>query len=88
MRTSLEVEGRMGLTPQPANSQYRHPQLDTNPNIRKDTTVEKRKRAVLTKRVRPSAVPKPSRTAMCPPVTVSKAPADLIPQTDTSENRP
>ena len=32
--------------------------------------------------------PKPSRTAMCPPATVSKAPANVKPQTDASENRP
>ena len=42
MKTFLEVEGRMGPIPQPTSSQYRPPQLDTNPNVRKDTTVEKR----------------------------------------------
>ena len=88
MKTCLEVEGRMGLIPQPTSSQYRPPQPDTNPNIRKDTTAEKRKRAVPTKRFRPSTAPKPSRTAACPPTTVSKAPANVTPQTDTSENRP
>ena len=88
MKTFLEVEGRMGPMPQPASSQYRSPQLDTNPNIRKDTTTEKRKRTVPTKRLRPSAAPKPSRTAMHPPATVSKAPATVTPQTDASEYRP
>ena len=88
MKTFLEVEGRMGLIPQPASSQYRPPQLDTNPNVRKDTATEKRKRAVPTKRFRPSTAPKPSRTAACLPATVSKAPANVTPQTDTSENRP
>ena len=56
----------MGPMPQPANSQYRPPQLDTNPNVRKDTTVEKRKRAVPTKRFRPSTAPKPSRNSHAP----------------------
>ena len=34
MRTFLEVEGKMGPIPQPASSQYRPPQPDTNPNVR------------------------------------------------------
>ena len=49
MRTFLEVEGKMGLIPQPTNSQYRPPQPDTNPNVRKDKATEKRKRTVPTK---------------------------------------
>ena len=40
-----------------------------------------------TKRLRPSTAPKPSRTATCPPATVSKAPASVTPQTNASENR-
>ena len=78
----------MGLIPQPAHSQYRPTQGDTNPNVRKDNTIEKRKRAVPTKRFRPSAGPKPSETAMCPPATVSIAPVNVKCQTDTPENRP
>ena len=46
MKTFLEVEGKMGLILQPTSSQYRPPQLDTNPNVRKDNATEKRKRAV------------------------------------------
>ena len=45
MKTFLEVEAKMGPTSQPASSQYRPPQPDTNPKVRTDT-VEKRKRAV------------------------------------------
>ena len=88
MRTSLEVEGKMGSIPQPSSRQYRPPQLDTNPNDRKDNTVEKKKRAVPTKRFRPSTAPKPSEETMCPPATISKAPINVKPQTDASENRP
>ena len=88
MKTFLEVEGKMGPIPQPANSQYRPSQVDTNPKVRKDNTMEKRKRAVLTKRFRPSAAPKPSETAMQPMATVSKAPVNVKLQTDASENRP
>ena len=56
---------------------------DTIPNIRKDNTAEKRKRAA-PKRFRPSTAPKP--TATQPPATVSQAPAK--PKTDAPENRP
>ena len=88
MTTFLEVEGKMRLIPQPTSSQYRPPQLDTNPNVRKDNAAEKRKRAVPTMRFRPSTSPKPSETATCPPATISKAPVNVKPQTDAPENRP
>ena len=65
MKTFLEVEGKMGPIPQPTSSQYRPPQLDTNPKVRKDNAAEKRKRAAPTKRFRPSAAPKPGETAAC-----------------------
>ena len=74
MKTSLEVEGKMGPIPQPSSNQYRCPQLDTNPKVRKNNTAEKRKRAVPIKRFKPSTAPKPSETAVQPPVTVSKVP--------------
>ena len=86
MKTFLEVEGKMGPIPQPT-SQYRPPQLDTNPKVRKDNAAEKRRRAVPTKRFRPSAAPKSSETAMCPTATISKAPVNVKPQTDAPENR-
>ena len=57
MKTFLEVEGKMGLTPAPA-SQFRPLLPNTSPNIRKDNAMEKRKRAV-PKRFRPAA-PKPT----------------------------
>ena len=78
----------MGPIPQPPSSQYRPPQPDTNPNVRKDNAMEKRKRAAPTKRFRPSTAPRPSGTATCPAATVSKVPANVKPQTDASENRP
>ena len=78
MKTFLEVEGKMD--PIPA-SQYRPPLPDTNPNIRKDNTTEKRKRAA-PKRFRPSAAPK--AITVHSPATVSKAPA----KNDVLENRP
>ena len=81
MKSFLEVEGKMGPIPQPASSQYRPPQLDTNPKVRKDNTAEKRKRAVPTKRFRPNTAPKFNETAVQPPATVSKVP-------EAQENRP
>ena len=60
MKTFLEVEGKMGPIPQPASSQYRPPQPGTNPNVRKDKAMEKRKRAAPTKRFRANTVSKPT----------------------------
>ena len=58
MKTFLEVENKMGLIPTPSR-QFRPPLPDTNPNIRKDTVTEKRKRATPKKKFRP-ATPKPA----------------------------
>ena len=90
MRTFLEVEGKMGPMHQPTSSQYRPPQLDTNPNVRKDKATEKRKRAVPTKRCRPNTSLKPSEAAVCPPASISKVPISVKSQAqeDASENRP
>ena len=82
MKTFLEVEGKMGQIP---GSQFRPLLPDTNPDIRKDTAVEKSKRAEH-KRFRPSTAPKP--TAAQPPANVSKAPGNVNPKTDVPENRP
>ena len=81
MKTFLEVERKMGPIPQLAGNQYRPPQPDTNPKVRKDNATEKRKRAAPTKRFRPSTAPKPSETATQPPATISKVP-------EAPENRP
>ena len=58
MKIFLEVEGKMEPIPTPG-SQFRPPLPDTNPNIRKDTLIEKRKRAMPKKKFRP-ATPKPA----------------------------
>ena len=79
MKTFLEVEGKMGPTPAPA-SQCIPPLPNTNFNIRKDNTAEKRKRAV-PKRFRPAAL-KP--TAACLPLP--EAPPK--PKIDVSDSRP
>ena len=69
MKTFRDVEGKMG--PMPA-SQFRPPLPDTNPNIRKDNAMEKRKRAA-PKKFRPSTAAKPTIVHL--PATVSKDPA-------------
>ena len=88
MKTFLEVVGKMGPIPLFASSQYRPPQLDANPKVRKDNAVEKRKRAAPTKRFRPSIAPKPGETAVQPPVTVSKvqeAPENRLPPLEKAQ---
>ena len=77
MRTFLQSEGKMGPIPQPTSSQYRPPQPDTDPNVRKDKAAEKRKGIVPTKRFRANTVSKPSEAATHPPMTISKAPTNI-----------
>ena len=79
MRTFLEVKGKLGPIPQPSSSQYRFPQPDTNPSVRKvNKSAEKRRRITPTKRFRANV--KSNEAAACPITTVSKAP--------TPDNRP
>ena len=62
MKTFLEVEKKMGpVIPAPV-SQFRPPFPETNPNIRKSDSTEKRKRTSLKKRFRPAT---PKATTMC-----------------------
>ena len=77
MKTFLEVEGKMGPAPV---SQFRPPLPDTNPNIRKDNAVVKRKRAAA-KGFRP-ATPKPTTT--CPTLPE----AQPKPKNDVPDNQP
>ena len=78
----------MGLILQPTSSQYRPPWPDTNPNVRKDKVIGKRKRTAPTKRFRPNTASRPSETAVCPLTTIFKAPINAKPQADVSEYRP
>ena len=73
MRTFLEVENKMGpIIPAPDN-QFRPPLPETNPNVRKNDTTEKRKRATPKKKFRPAT---PKITTMCPPLL--EAPPKLM----------
>ena len=91
MRTFLEVEGKLGPLPQSSSNQYRPPQPDTNPNVRKvNKSTEKRKRVAPTKRFRANIAMKPNEAVAQPPTTISKAPTDIKiqAQEETPENRP
>ena len=83
MKTFLEVENKMGPTIPALVSQFRLPLPETNPNIRKGDSTEKRKRATPKKNFRPAttratavhppllqATPKPTNGASSEPVTV------------------
>ena len=64
MRTFVEVKGKLGPIPQPSSSQYRPPQPDTNPNVRKATkTHEKRKRLAPTKKFKANIAMRPTEAA-------------------------
>ena len=72
MKNCLEVEGKMCPVP---TSQFRPPLPDTNPKIRMDKAMEKRKRAV-PKRFRPSAL-KPTAVHPCLPEAPPKPKKDV-----------
>ena len=55
MKTFMEVEAKMGPIPVPVPSnQFRPPLPETNPNVRKNDVIEKRKRATPKKKFRPA----------------------------------
>ena len=87
MKTFLEVENKMGPIIPALVSQFRPPLPETNPNIRKGDSTEKRKRATPKKRFR-SATPR--ATAMHPPLlqaipkpTNNTSPAPVTVREDT-----
>ena len=70
MKTFLEVENKMGpIIPTPV-SQFRPPLPETNPNIRKGDSTEKRRRASPKKRSRPAT---PKATVVHPPLLQTTA---------------
>ena len=61
MRTFLELEGKLGPIPQSSSNQFRPPQPDINPSIRKVTKItEKRKRVAPTKRFKAKIAAEPN----------------------------
>ena len=87
MKTFLEVEGKMGLKPVPApGNQFRPPLPETNPNVRKNDTTEKRKRATPKKTFRPAT---PKTTITSPPLPeTSPKPKNTTPSVPVREDTP
>ena len=92
MKTYLELEGKLGPKPQPQSNQFRSPQPDTNPQVRRDSkATEKRKGLIPTKKYKVKVVarPVPSNVTVHPPQTNVKAPVNSEGQKpSTSENNP
>ena len=79
MKTYLELEGKLRPKPQPQSDQFRPPQPDTNPPVRKDSkATKKRKRLIPTKKYKVKVVARPdsSNVTMQPPLTNPKAPVN------------
>ena len=92
MKTYLELEGKLGPNTKPQPNQFRHPQPDTNPQVRKESkATEKRKKLIPTKKYKVKVVarPDPGNATMQPPETSTKLPTNSGNQKPpTSENNP
>ena len=92
MKTYLKLEGKLGPKPQPQSNQFRPPQPNTNPQVRKESKVrEKRKRLIPTMKYKAKVVarPDPINVTVQPPKTNSNAPVNFENQKpSTSENNP
>ena len=90
IKTYLELEGKLGPKHQSQSIQFRPPQPNTNPQVRKESKVtEKRKRLIPTKKYKEKVVarPDPGKVTMQPPQTNAKAPVNSESQKpSTSEN--
>ena len=89
MRTFLEVEGKLGPIPQLCSNQYRQPQPDTNPNVRKSITNPRKEKDSGTQQkvLRPIWLARPNEAAAQPPTTISKAPTDIKIQAQEENSR-
>ena len=87
MKTFLEVENKMGLIPLPVpGNQFRPPLPETNPNVRKNDTTEKRKRATPKKKFRPAT---PKITTTWPPLPEAPPkPKNISPSVPVREDTP
>ena len=90
MKTYLELEGKLGPKHQSQSNQFRPPQPNTNPQVRKESKVtEKRKRLIPTKKYKVKVVTRPNKETMQPPQTNTQAPVNFETQkSSTSENSP
>ena len=91
MKTYLELEGKLGPKPQPQSNQFRPPQPNTNPHLRKGSkAMEKRKRLIPTKKYKVKVVarPDPSSVTAQPPQTNAKAPVISESQKPSTSEKP
>ena len=90
MKTYLELEGKLGQRPQSQSSQFRPPQPNTNPQVRKESKVtEKRKRLTPTKKYKVKVITRPGRDTTKPPQTNDQTPINSESQKPlTSEHNP
>ena len=90
MKTYLKLEGKLGPKPQPQSHQFRPPQPNINPQVRKESkATEKRKRLIPSKeyKVKVVARPDPGNATAQPPQTNAKAPGNSENQKpSTSDN--
>ena len=91
MKTYLKLKGKLGPKPQPQSHQFRPPQPDTNPHVRKDSkATKKRKRLIPTKKYKVKVVarPDPSNATPPPSQTNPKAPVNPGGQKPLPEGTP
>ena len=91
MKTYLELEGKLGPKPQPQSNQFRPPQPDTNPHVRKDSKATKKRKRLIPRRkykVNVVARPNPSNATVPLPQTNPKAPVNSEGQRPLPESTP
>ena len=91
MKTYLELEGKLGPKLQPQSNQFRPPQLDTNPCIRKDSkATENGKRLIPTRKNKVKVVVRPnsSNVTLQPHLTNPKGPINSEGQKPLPESTP
>ena len=91
MKTYLELEGKLGPKPQPQSNQFRPPQPNTNPHVRKDSKATKmRKKLIPTKKYKVKVVARPnsSNVTAQSPLTNPKAPQNPEGQKPSTEGTP
>ena len=90
MKTYLKLEGRLEPKSQSQSNQFRPPQPNTNPQVRKESkVVEKRKKLIPTKKYKVKVVTRPKKETMQPSQTNAQAPVNSETQKpSTSEKNP
>ena len=91
MKTYLELEGKLGPKPQPQSNQFRPPQPNTSPHVRKDSKQpQKRNKLIPTKNYKVKVIARPdsSNATVQPPLTNPKAPVNSEGQKPSTDGMP